>query len=118
MRRHHALLFLICLTTACGGEVQPQPDGDGGQSNHDEGTGGSGGTGQSSSSPRSTLGDCNPGIALNRVDACDWSTDDGMCYPSRQAACNCICPRDGAAVTCLSDFPEPGLPTVVYCISN
>lgn len=99
----------------CGGQVVEEPEGDGGQSG-DGGTSGTGanGAGASASTPKDRLGDCVPGVPRAQATSCAWISES-TCYPTKQAACNCICPLNVAEVYCLSDVPEAGFGTEVYC---
>ena len=46
---------------------------------------------------------------------CTWLGDDGLCYDTMDAACDCVCPRDHDSY-CISEFPKgEGGRTEVYC---
>ena len=73
------------------------------------GTGGNGGTStdggsNSTNYPSHALGACHPGPYPADATTCPWLGDDGRCYQTVDAACNCVCPHDHASV-CVSDFP-------------
>ena len=107
------------LLACCGGAIEEDPPNDGGG-----GTSGTGGNGTGASpttrggSPgepnKPTLGDCVAGTPRSKAASCVWFAKD-LCYSTKEAACNCICPTDAAEVFCMSDFPESGIPTEVYC---
>jgi hypothetical protein len=62
------------------------------------------------------LGPCQKGFdpRLEVGRDCDWLAD-GFCYPTKEAACACICPTDHPA-TCLSGFFQgTGRKTKVSC---
>jgi hypothetical protein len=109
----------LLVVFGCGGQTVEEPEGGGGQS----GQGGTNGTGARASSSggsaagtsKAKLGDCVPGTPKAKASSCPWISDDGICYPTWDAACNCVCPLNVAEVYCMSDFPEDGIPTNVYC---
>lgn len=51
---------------------------------------------------------------MNKAKSCEWYAGQ-TCYSTKEAACNCICPTDVAEVFCISDMPEDGVGTSVYC---
>ena len=60
------------------------------------------------------LGDCSPGIPLSQATSCEWYAGQ-TCYPTQEAACNCICPANVAEVYCIGYLPEDGVANSVYC---
>lgn len=79
MRR---LLWILLAVTACGGRVESD--------------------GRDVLEPgESPLGPCVVG-AEPTGQPCPFFAD-GLCYPTKAAACNCACPRDRDS-TCLSDL--------------
>ena len=63
------------------------------------------------------LGECVEGFEPQAEPerSCNWLGDDGLCYDTREAACNCVCPRDHDSF-CLSGFYDgEGSRTEVYC---
>ena len=116
MWRHRFAFFLLFWGFGCAGELEPTPeDGEGTGKTAVKGGG-------STSSPADTeaaadkkrLGNCTPGIKRSETPDCRWIADE-TCYPTWDAACNCICPTNVGEVYCLSDFPEDGIPTRVTC---
>lgn len=108
------------LLVGCGGSIEQGPDdGSGGQTDKSTSTGAGASVNSHGSGGASgtRLGDCKPGTARSLVSSCAWYAGQ-TCYPSLQAACNCACPADAAAVTCVSDFPEEGIATEVYCVER
>jgi hypothetical protein len=109
MRCNYLWLAACLMAFGCGGEVEQGPDGSGGQANStgsDPASNGGGG--------KARLGSCTPGTPIAQTATCSWWAD-GLCYSNKEAACNCICPTDVVEVFCLSDFPEAGKPTRVFC---
>jgi hypothetical protein len=104
MWRQIVLFVSLFCQFGCAGQVEQEPDG----------SAGSGGGAVNATSAKSRLGSCTPGTSRNQATECLW-TADSICYPTKEAACNCICPTNVATVYCESDFPEDGVPTEVYC---
>jgi hypothetical protein len=108
------LLGLSLLFLGCGGRVEGE---DGGS--EDESTSADGG--EDPADPDGTdpgdltLDECEPGGPLYEAgDECNWLAED-LCYLTKVAACECICPRDGPSL-CLSDFyGGEGSQTKVSC---
>ncbi len=105
---------------ACGGRVEDPKSGSGaggGDSAPVSSAGGGSKSGPSDGLPSHELGDCKPGFdrASHPERACNWLTDDGLCFDTNDDACSCICPPDKASV-CFSPFYDgPGSATPVSC---
>ena len=121
-------LLVVCVAltglVACGGRYE------------DPGSGGSSGTGVPASSgaasddnngsdssgstvalPKHDLGKCTPGFerATNPSRSCNWLTEAGVCFDTKDAACSCICPSNADSL-CFSGFDNgPGSATLVHC---
>lgn len=112
MKRQLAWALVGTFVLACGGEVEQDP------TPNDEPPGGAGTTGLGGSGAgtraKSRLGDCTPGTPMSKAKSCEWYAGQ-TCYSTKEAACNCICPTDVAEVFCISDMPEDGVGTSVYC---
>lgn len=109
----------LCAVLACGGRVESPPDGSGSGSQEDPNPAAAAGKsngGSSDDSSRGKLGPCKPGFGRSDPSlTCDWLTPEGLCYSSKEEACNCTCPRDHDSV-CVSGFYDgPGGETKVYC---
>lgn len=112
----------LCALSACGGRVEAPPDGSGSSSSESESdptpvaAAGKSNGGSPDDPSRGKLGDCKPGFARSDSShTCDWLTPEGLCYASKEAACNCTCPRDHDSV-CVSGFYDgPGRETKVIC---
>ncbi len=119
MWRHIVALSVWTMASGCGGELVEDPAGGGG------GQGGQGATGAGASpasnggsaasgTGKTRLGTCVSGSPRAKASSCPWFASE-TCYPTKDAACNCICPLNVAEVYCMSDFPATGIPTEVYC---
>jgi hypothetical protein len=105
---------LLAAAGACGGKLgddrSDSKDGPaernaaGGQGGgHDAGRAGTGNENDGVMSDR-TLEACKRGFLAEDKPgkACPYITDDGRCYESANAACDCVCPREGAgAIVCV-----------------
>jgi hypothetical protein len=117
MRRAFSVSFLFLLSFSCGGIVEEAPEDGTPTSSHLPGSGGqaTASEGSPDTKEKKRLGDCHPGVDRNKAQECPWIAD-GICYPSWDAACNCVCPTSGSKVFCTSDFPGgDGSPTEVHC---
>jgi hypothetical protein len=108
---------------ACGGRYEGPGSGGSGTGAATESSTGSGGSKGSDSSgttitlPKHDLGTCTPGFerASNPNRSCNWLTEAGVCFDTKDAACACICPRNADSV-CFSGFDDgPGSATLVHC---
>jgi hypothetical protein len=112
------------LAMACGGRTDGGLEDAGPYAPLDsssEGGSGQGGAGQGGAgknAPKGTvlngptsLGACQPGVPEERASSCDFVVK-GLCYPTKLAACACVCPRDSQNSTCVSSFD---LPSRVSC---
>jgi hypothetical protein len=108
---------------ACGGRYEePGSSGSGAGGPAGSGTGsdaskGSDSSGSTVTLPQHDLGACTPGFerATNPTRSCNWLTDAGACFDTKDAACACICPTSGDSV-CFSGFDDgPGSATLVHC---
>jgi hypothetical protein len=98
----------LTLLPACGGRVVQQGNGAGGASPD-------GGSSTSYNDGSHNLGPCVEGTSPYTAGPCPWLGSDGLCYPTVDAACNCVCPRDHAS-TCVSGFPGgPQSKVLVSC---
>lgn len=113
---------LVALV-ACGGRYEePGSGGSGtsaptGTSVGSDDSKGSDSSGTTASLPQQDLGTCVPGFerASNPSRSCNWLTDAGVCFDTKDAACACICPRNADSV-CFSGFDDgPGSATLVHC---
>ena len=120
MRRHIVALSVWVMACGCGGELVEDPAGGGGGGLGGQGAAGSGaspasnGGSAASSTGKTRLGTCVPGTPQAKVSSCQWFASE-ICYPTKEAACNCVCPINVAEVYCMSDFAAVGTPTEVYC---
>ena len=97
---------------ACGGRTEGDPASDytsgGSDSNAPSGSAGSssqpGGKGTNFGS--TTLPPCVLGVEQWRADKCDYYAE-GRCYAEKLEACACVCPRNVANTTCISNFDVP-----------
>jgi hypothetical protein len=80
-------LLAFCAVWACGGEVQRE----GGS----EQAGGSGGDDGPFAATKT--GPCKPGTAPTPGASCPWIAKE-RCYPTKEAACACICPTDRESI--------------------
>jgi hypothetical protein len=67
--------------------------------------------------PQQDLGVCTPGFerAADPARSCNWLTEAGVCFDTKDDACACICPRAGDSL-CWSNFDNgPGSATLVHC---
>jgi hypothetical protein len=100
--------LLVCgVLTACGGNVKD----DGGEDEDPTagGTTGAGATGTSGGDDRKgqiDLEPCEEGTdpPSGFDQPCPWLGSDDQCYPTKEAACACLC-RVGGGKTCSSGFP-------------
>jgi len=90
------LIWAALLVAACGGRVET--DGESGPSN------GAYGSGDEPASGAGPLGPCVLGSKPSGQ-SCPY-LGDGRCYPTKAAACNCICPRDHDS-WCVTDMDDP-----------
>lgn len=117
--RLHALTWLAVTMVACGGVVSEPEDRESAPST-DTASGTSTGTGSGADSEFKDvpLGDCETGFDPNSdpTTPCNWLGEDGLCYETRDAACNCICPRNRDSTCSSGFFRGEGQATPVYCI--
>lgn len=113
--RVFALIFALgFVAVSCGGQVD-----DGGD---EEPGGGQGATGNPQSDADtddpwngSPLGDCQGGFKPgDPQQPCTWKVGK-LCYPTKNAACNCACPKDHDSV-CSSGYPDGFSPVEVFCL--
>jgi hypothetical protein len=108
---------------ACGGRYEdPGSDGSGTTAPSQSSTDADGGKNSDSSGttvtlPKQDLGVCVPGFyrPAEPSRSCNWLTEAGVCFDTKDAACDCICPttRDSE---CFSSFDGgPGSATPVFC---
>jgi hypothetical protein len=93
--------LLICAA-GCGGRTEDS----------DERSGGGGSSSENSSAVSDAsaweanlpLGDCQPGFEPSAAYGrpCNW-LGEGLCYDTKEDACNCICPRE-PGTQCISGF--------------
>ena len=122
MTKRLILAVPLLLLGACGGRaIETGPDGSGGSDVVDASAGSAGGGDRPStptgSLPKRDLGACDPGFsrAMFPSRQCNWLSEDGICFDTKDLACNCVCPSDHDSV-CLSGFyGGPGSATVVRC---
>jgi hypothetical protein len=118
---------LLCLTwlglVACGGRYEEPGTGTGAPVESGAGSTGSPSEGKAGSSgstvtlPNHDLGVCQPGFdqASNPGRSCNWLTESGKCFDTKDAACACICPGNKDSL-CWSNFDDgPGSATLVHC---
>jgi hypothetical protein len=121
------LVLWVAVTwlVACGGRYEePGSDGSGTSAPPGSGADSDGGkksdsSGTSVTLPQQDLGACVPGFerAADPGRSCNWLTEAGVCFDTKDAACNCICPTSADSV-CFSSFDDgPGSATLVHCTS-
>ncbi len=114
-----ALSWLALVVAACGGTVQEPDDRDPDTTNED-GSETSSETGSETESDFKDvpLGQCEGGFDRSEDPdkPCNWLGEDGLCYETREAACNCVCPRDRDSTCSSGFFRGEGEATPVYCI--
>jgi hypothetical protein len=120
------LVLWVALTglVACGGRYEePGSGGSGTSAPAGSGAGSDGSMSSDSSSgttvtlPQQDLGVCVPGFerAAEPGRSCNWLTEAGVCFDTKDAACACICPSTQDSV-CFSNFDDgPGSATLVHC---
>jgi hypothetical protein len=120
--RLRTLAWLALVVTACGGTVLDPEDGETAPSSQ-TGSGSGSETGSQTGSETAPdfkdvpLGECIEGFSRH-VDAttpCNWLGEDGLCYETKEAACNCICPRDRDSTCSSGFFRGEGEATPVNC---
>jgi hypothetical protein len=96
-------LLLCGALTACGGNVKG-----GDEDGEPSGAGGAGanGNGQGNGKGQIDLEPCEEGTELPSgfSEFCPWLGSDDLCYPTKEAACACLC-RESSGQTCSSGFP-------------
>jgi hypothetical protein len=113
---------VVAGLVACGGRYEDPGSGGSGTSAPSQSSTGSDGGNKSDSSgttvtlPQQDLGACVPGFehAANPDRPCNWLSEAGVCFDTKDAACNCICPSTRDSL-CVSSFGGPGSATMVYC---
>jgi hypothetical protein len=117
------LLGFLAVTgvAACGGRYEdpgPGPGAPAGSSTSAPSGGKSGpASGSTVTLPSHDLGVCTPGFerATNPQRTCNWLSESGQCFDTKDAACACICPGNKDSV-CWSSFDDgPGSATLVQC---
>lgn len=116
----------LCLVAACGGQVEGESGGDPAEEADDEPTDDPESSNDDSEEPsppdsdepgpgERQLAECELGFEPYSADQpCNWVAD-GLCYETKEEACDCICPRDADSV-CLSGFYDgPDSQTEVIC---
>ncbi|HEX3854008.1 MAG TPA: hypothetical protein VHW01_23755 [Polyangiaceae bacterium] len=108
---------------ACGGRYESPGSGGAGtvaptgsRAGSDDGKG-SDSSGTTTTLPQHDLGTCTPGFerVSNPSRSCNWLTEAGVCFDTKDAACACICPSNADSV-CFSGFDDgPGSATLVHC---
>ncbi len=116
--RHFVLVFLAALgLSACGGQAvdnDQRSEPEEAETDQDEEQGDAPDS-PTKGSASQQLGECEGGHDPSEA-ACPWiDSDFTLCFPSKEAACDCICPQDRDS-TCVSGFynGEDGQ-TPVYC---
>ncbi|HEY3667040.1 MAG TPA: hypothetical protein VGL19_13600 [Polyangiaceae bacterium] len=118
------LLYVIGMgLLACGGRYEEPGTGTGTPVAGPTGSTGAPSDGKAGSSgstvtlPDHDLGMCQPGFdrASNPGRSCNWLTDSGKCFDTKDAACNCICPRSGESLCSSGVDGGPGSATLVHC---
>ena len=118
------LVLALCLFAleACGGRViETGPDGSGGSEvvvTPSAGAGGaSGPTTPTGSLPNHDLGDCQPGFERAKAPErqCNWISTAGVCFDTKDLACNCLCPSEHDSVCVSGFYGGPGGATRVLC---
>lgn len=116
------LCVLLGGLAGCGGRVEGPPSGgSGGGETAPVSSGSKNTAGNSAASdpfPQQALGSCKPGFdhASNPDRSCNWLTDSGMCFDTKDDACACICPAGNDSV-CYSPFSNgDGSATPVHCL--
>jgi hypothetical protein len=120
------LVLWVALTAlvACGGRYEDPGSGGGSGTGAPTGSGAASDNGNGSDSsgstvtlPKHDLGTCTPGFerATNLSRSCNWLTEAGVCFDTKDAACSCICPTNADSL-CFSGFDNgPGSATLVHC---
>lgn len=114
----------VIALVACGGRYEEPGSGGSGTSTPAGSSAGSDSGQKSDSSsgttvtlPQQDLGVCTPGFerATEPGRSCNWLTEAGVCFDTKDGACDCICPRTQDSL-CWSDFDDgPGSATLVHC---
>ena len=113
---------LLSALFACGGRVEePKSGGSGGEDTAPASSASSDGAGNSGSDgsfPAHDLGDCKPGFdrAKSPARSCNWLTESGLCFETKDDACACICPAVANSVCYSSFYDGDGSATLVHCI--
>lgn len=103
------------LLLGCGGRVETDDSGFGGDSAEDSRDSGGAGEGPFAGAPTTPLGKCRLGEVVGVADTCPWMVER-RCYATRDEACACACPHDKAHVICTSsDFDGEDGRVVVGC---
>ena len=113
--KHRLWLFWIAMLAgaACGGNVdhgEEEPVGAAGSSN-------TAGAGDGTEDPNSRqLEPCEPGFDPSEEpnQECPFLGDDGLCYETRDDACDCVCPHDAPSV-CIHSPIGNGATMEVWC---
>jgi hypothetical protein len=105
------LIFAVVFV-ACGGQVDEgkdeAPTGAPGSQTGDSGT-------EEDPWAGAPLGDCKGGFKPgNPEEPCVWKVGK-LCYPTKDAACNCACPKDHDSI-CSSGYPDGFSPVEVSCL--
>ncbi len=112
--RWHAPIWTALFVAACGGSVA-EPD----DTRPEPGVESSGGAGPRTDTPfkDTPLGPCAEGFDPDEApnDPCDWLGEDGLCYATKEAACDCVCPRDRDSTCSSGFFRGEGQATPVDC---
>jgi len=92
------VIVFVGTVQACGGSV------DSGPSSTDPGNSGTTTDPTASNTSSTLLSDCNPGFPLSQASDSNpcYFLASGSCYPTQDAACGCICPRDKGPVLCVA----------------
>ncbi len=93
---------------ACGGEVTPDSE----RSARKADDGSDGGGGHGGGLPTAALPPCEKGYERTPDQRCPWFAG-GLCYPTKEAACACVCPPERSF--CVSGWPSETLPVNVFC---
>jgi hypothetical protein len=117
------LWVAVAVLVACGGRYE-EPGSGGSGTSTPSGSGADSDGGKKSDSsgttvtlPQQDLGVCVPGFerAADPGRSCNWLTEAGVCFDTKDAACNCICPSTQDSL-CFSNFDDgPGSATLVHC---
>jgi len=114
------LWVVVSGLAACGGRYEEPGSGGSGTSapsTDSEGGKKSDSSGTTVTLPQQDLGVCVPGFerVTDPGRSCNWLTEVGVCFDTKDAACDCICPSSHDSV-CFSNFDDgPGSATLVYC---